>query len=73
MGSSLYVSEKRNRRVRHSRTFRSSWLWVEGENWMGKERFLVNKVKSQICSVKQSLIGLHKGVMSLCTLHKLEG
>ena len=25
--------------------------------------------KSQICSVKQSLIGLHKGVMSLSTLH----
>ena len=32
---------------------------------MKRERFLVNKVESQICSVKQSLIGLHKEVLSL--------
>ena len=30
---------------------------------------VVNKVESHICSVKQSLIGLHKEVMSLSTLH----
>ena len=30
---------------------------------------MVNKVESHICSVKQSLIGLHKEVMSLSTLH----
>ena len=35
---------------------------------MERERFLVYKVESQICSVKQSLIGLHKEVVSLSTL-----
>ena len=41
---------------------------AEYENRMERDRFLVYKVESQICSVKQSLTGLHQEVMSLYIL-----
>ena len=42
---------------------------AEVENRMEKRDIFVNEVESKICSVKQSLIELHKEVISLPTMH----